>query len=176
MYEDLFEKLHKYVKENVGQHRYEHTIGVVETATRYARKFGADVDKARIAAIFHDACKSEGALQHGPAAAKLIKEKFGVDDEDIINAIKYHTVGRANMSILERVIKCADLTDPTRDYPSVEYFRKRLNEDDDINPVFLEMMLESKEVVERSGREYEKTSLECIDWLKEEINKKEKYE
>ena len=104
MYEDLFEKLHKYVKENVGQHRYEHTLGVVETATRYAEKFGADVDKARIAAIFHDACKSEGPLQHGPAAAKLIKEKFGVDDEDIINAIKYHTVGRANMSILERIL------------------------------------------------------------------------
>lgn len=171
MSEELFEKLNKYVKKNVNEHRYAHTLGVVKAATAYAKRFGADVEKARIAAIFHDACKSNGPLEHGPAAAILIQEKFGVEDEDIINAIKYHTVGRANMSILERVIKCADLTDETRDYPNVEYFRNRLMNDDDINPVFLEMMLECKEIVEQRGQKFSKTSLECIDWLKEEIDR-----
>jgi len=171
MSKDLFEKLNEYVKANVGEHRYAHTLGVVDAATRYAKRFGADAEKARIAAIFHDACKSEGPLDHGPAAARLIQEKFGVDDEDIINSIKYHTVGRANMSILERVIKCADLTDVTRDYPNVEYFRKRLNEEKDINPVLLEMMLECKDIVEGRGQEFCKSSLECIEWLKDEINR-----
>ncbi|MDO5331494.1 MAG: HD domain-containing protein [Bacillota bacterium] len=171
MSDELYEKLNKYVKNHVNDHRYKHTLGVVKAATKYAKKFGADVEKAKIAAIFHDACKSDGVLEHGPAAAVKLKEKFGVDDEDILNAIKYHTVGRANMSILERVIKCADLTEETRDYPSVDYFRKRLEEDDDINPVFLEMMLESKDVVEKRGEKFCKTSLECIDWLKEEIDR-----
>lgn len=171
MSKDLYEKLNKYVKENVGEKRYAHTLGVVEMAVKYAKRFGADVEKARIAAIFHDACKNEGPLTHGPAAAQLIYDKFGVTDEDIINAIKYHTVGRANMSMLERVIKCADLTDVTRDYPNVSYFRKRLEEDNDINPVFLEMMLECKDVVEQRGEKFCQSSLECIDWLKEEINR-----
>lgn len=171
MNENLFEELNKFVKKNVNDHRYAHTLGVVKAADVYAKRFGADQQKARIAAIFHDACKNEGALEHGPAAAKLLKEKFGVEDEDILNAIKYHTVGRANMSILERVIKCADLTDETRDYPNVEYFRKRLREDSDINPVFLEMMLECKDIIEQRGQKYSKSSLECIEWLKEEINR-----
>jgi len=172
MYEELFDRLNNYVKSVENEHRYKHTLGVVDTAVYLAEKFGADKDKAKIAAIFHDACKSEGPIEHGPAAAKLLKKKFGVDDKDILNAIKYHTVGRANMSILERVIKCADLTEPSRDYPSVDYFRKRLKEDDDINPAFLEMMLESKQVVEDSGREYEKTSLECIAWLEEQLSER----
>jgi len=171
MAKDLYEKLNKYVKEHVGEHRYAHTLGVVDAAIKYAKRFGADVDKARIAAIFHDACKNEGPLEHGPAAAKLLKEKFGVEDEDILNAIKYHTVGRANMSILERVIKCADLTDVTRDYPTAPYFRKRLEEDEDINPVFLEMMYECKEVLAQRGEKLSQSSVECIEWLEKEINR-----
>jgi len=173
MSKDLYEKLEKYVKEHVNKHRYEHTLGVVEAATLYAKRFGADVEKARLAAIFHDACKSEGPLGHGPAAAELIKEKFGVDDEDIINAIKWHTLGRKNMSILERVIKCADLTDKTRTYPKVEYFRNRLRTDDDINPVFLEMMYDCKKIIEDRGEEFNPSSVECIQWLEQEIKNKE---
>jgi len=169
MKDELFDRLNNYVKSVENEHRYKHTLGVVDTAVELAKRYGADEYKAKIAAIFHDACKSEGPIEHGPAAAKLIKSKFGVEDKDILNAIKYHTVGRANMSILERVIKCADLTEPSRDYPSVEHFRKMLRECDDINVPFLEMMLESKQVVEDSGRQYEKTSLECIAWLEEQI-------
>ena len=167
MYEELYEELHKYVRDNLKEHRYKHTMGVVETAVKYAKRFGADEDKARIAAVFHDACKSAGPLEHGPAAAKELEEKFGVHDEDILNAIRFHTVGRAGMSMLERVVKCADLTDPTRDYPTVDYFRKRLNNDNDINPVFLEMMKENAELLKAKGQEVAETSLECIEWLEE---------
>ena len=173
MSDELYKKLKAYVKENVNDHRYKHTMGVVKTAQLYAERFGADVEKAKIAAVFHDACKNDGALAHGPAAAKLIQEKFGVNDPDIINAIKYHTIGRANMSILERVIKCADLTDPTRDYPNVEYFRKRLRTDKDINPVFLEMMYECREIIKKRGEEFDQSSKECIEWLEGLVTEKE---
>jgi len=167
MYEKLYKELNKYVKSHVNEHRYLHTMGVVETAEKYAKRFGADVDKARIAAIFHDACKSEGPIEHGPMAAKKLEEKFGVHDQDILNAIRFHTVGRANMSLLERVIKCADLTDPTRDYPNVEYYRKRLESEDDLNPAFLEMMIECQDLLKSRGQEVATTSVECIEWLKE---------
>lgn len=167
----LFETLRKYVKENVNEHRYKHTLGVVETAVKYAEHFGADPEKARIAAIFHDACKAEGALAHGPAAALKIQE-FGVKDEEIINAIRFHTIGRANMTLLERVIKAADLTEPGRNYPTVNHFRKHLENDEDINPVFLEMMLESKAIIEGRGQEIDPSSKECIEWLQQEISKR----
>ncbi|MCQ2552258.1 MAG: HD domain-containing protein [Clostridia bacterium] len=173
MSDKLYEKLHKYVKEHVNEHRYQHTLGVVEAAERYAKRFGADIEKARIAAIFHDACKSEGPLGHGPAAAKKLEEKFKVTDPDILNAIKYHTIGRANMSLLERVIKCADLTDITRDYPKVQYYRDRLNTEDDMNPILLEMMYECKQIIEDRGEEFNQSSKECIEWLEKEVNNKE---
>ena len=167
MYEELYKELHKYVKKNLNEHRYQHTMGVVETAERYAKRFGADADKARIAAVFHDACKSAGPLEHGPAAAEMLEKKFGVHDEDILNAIRFHTVGRANMSLLERVVKCADLTDPTRDYPTVDYYRNRLNSEEDLNPVLLDMMMENESLLKAKGQDMAQSSIECIEWLKQ---------
>lgn len=171
MSNELFEKLKSFVKENVNEHRYEHTLGVVDCAVQYAEKFGADVEKARIAAIFHDACKSEGPLDHGPAAAEKIVE-FGVEDEEIRNAIRFHTVGRANMSLLEMVVKAADLTDRTRSYPKLEHYRERLRTEDDIRPVMLEMMLDNKAVIEARGQSIAQSSRECIEWLQSVLNKR----
>ena len=94
-FEKLYKTLDEYVKANVNEHRYKHTLGVVKAAEHYAINYGADVHKAKIAAIFHDACKnSSSGLEHGAAAAKLLKEKFGIDDEEILLAIKNHTIGR----------------------------------------------------------------------------------
>ncbi len=170
----LFDQLNKYAKEKESDKRYRHSLGVVEYAEKYAERFGADPEKAKIAAIFHDECKDEGALVHGPAAAKLLRERFGVEDEDILNAIKYHTVGRAGMSMLERVVKCADLTEPTRSYLNVDYFRRRLATDKEINPVLYEMMLECREVLKRRGEEFSESSRQCIKWLEDELGKGER--
>lgn len=172
---EFFDQLNKYVKEKESEKRYKHTLGVVKYAEKYAGRFGADIQKARIAAVFHDVCKDESdALSHGPDAAKLLRERFGVEDEDILNAIHYHTVGRANMSMLERVVKCADLTEPTRDYPNVDYFRKRLSYDKEINPVFYEMMLECREVLRERGEDFSESSEQCIEWLEDELGKRSK--
>ena len=104
MYEELKEKLLKYVKAHVKESRYRHTLGVVKTALELAEFYGVDKDKAEIAAIFHDACRDAGNLQHGPAAAELIEKEFDVKDKDIINAIKYHTTGRKGMLEVEKMI------------------------------------------------------------------------
>ncbi|MBS4194754.1 bis(5'-nucleosyl)-tetraphosphatase (symmetrical) YqeK [Lederbergia citri] len=126
--------------------RFQHTLGVVETAIKLAEKYGADKEQAEIAAIFHDYAKlmpiSElknfliaaqederlllyhPELWHGPAAAYILKKEFAIENEDILNAIRFHTTGRANMSLLEKIIYLADYIEPGRNFPGVVETRK----------------------------------------------------
>src|SRR5699024_7324073 len=62
-------------------------------------------------------------LWHGPVAAALVKEKYSINNEDILNAIRYHTTGRAQMSKLEYIIFVADYIEPARSFPGVEEVR-----------------------------------------------------
>ena len=64
------------------------------------------------------------ALWHSAAGAVYIREKLGVTDGDIINAVRYHTTGRAGMSLLEKVVYIADLTSADRSYPDAAYVRR----------------------------------------------------
>ena len=124
------------VKERVKETRYIHTLGVIDEALMLANKYGVNPDKARIAASLHDYTKyldkkTESkiiikyygkdiydryprSIYHGLTAAILSKEELGIDDEDIINAIRYHSIGRCNMSTLEKIIYIADFTEPNR--------------------------------------------------------------
>lgn len=123
--------------------RFKHVEGVVETAAALAGRFGADVDKARAAAWLHDVAREWPreqllqyvenieiptgfglipALLHGPIGASLAVEWFGLD-EDVANAIRYHTSGRVGMSTLEKIICLADAIEPGRAYPGVEAIR-----------------------------------------------------
>ena len=129
------------------QSRYEHSLNVAERAAFLAEKYGADPDKARFAGLVHDICKGmtgeeqlaiikrggieldedamkSPALWHSAAGTVYIREKLGVTDGDIINAVRYHTTGRAGMSILEKTVYIADLTSADRSYPDAEYVRR----------------------------------------------------
>ena len=121
-----------------------HTEGVVETALALADIYGGDKEKVEIASWCHDifrgvpmdelnACVKEyglddkylnnSNLSHGKLASIYIQKHFGIDDEDIINAISYHTTGRKNMSIVEKILFAADAMEPGRDYPGVKEIR-----------------------------------------------------
>ena len=63
-------------------------------------------------------------LAHSKLAAAILKDKFGVEDEDILNAVRYHTTGRAGMSLLEKIIFVADATEPNRTYEEAEELNK----------------------------------------------------
>ncbi|MBS4217080.1 bis(5'-nucleosyl)-tetraphosphatase (symmetrical) YqeK [Bacillus sp. FJAT-49711] len=126
--------------------RFQHTLGVVSTAVKLAEKYGANQKQAEIAAIFHDYAKLfpinelknilveakaddrlllfHPELWHGPAAAYILKKEFSIDNEDIINAIRFHTTGRANMTLLEKIIYLADYIEPGRSFPGVEETRE----------------------------------------------------
>lgn len=134
------------LKNRMNEHRYEHSLNVAKRAAFLAEKYGADVEKARFAGLIHDICKGipqeeqlaiiekEGitldedtkkspALWHSIAGAIYCEHELCVTDKDVLNAVRYHTSGRGNMSILEKVVYMADLTSAERNYPDAEYTR-----------------------------------------------------
>ena len=132
--------------------RFRHSCNVARAARQLAQKYGADVEKAYFAGLVHDICKeekediqyrlmTEGRFQpdlaelhskklwHGIAGAQFIMTEFAVEDEDILNAVRFHTVGRADMSLLEEIIYIADMISEERDYKGVEKMRRLANTD-----------------------------------------------
>ncbi|MDN4607081.1 bis(5'-nucleosyl)-tetraphosphatase (symmetrical) YqeK [Sporosarcina highlanderae] len=126
--------------------RFEHVIRVTETAKKLSNHFGVSVEKAELAALLHDVAKymepadmrkiieenSEDSrllsfhhvIWHAAAGAVIARDEFGIDDSDILNAIRYHTTGRAGMSKLEKIIYIADLIEPGRNFLGIEELRK----------------------------------------------------
>ncbi|MFC7440665.1 bis(5'-nucleosyl)-tetraphosphatase (symmetrical) YqeK [Laceyella putida] len=132
-------------KEQMPKSRWEHTLRVKETAVALATRLGMDPYPAVVASILHDYCKFwpddtlsakiqatdlpkdllqyNKELWHGPVAAIVAREEFGILDQDILNAIQYHTSGRPHMSLLEKVIWLADYIEPGRRFPGVDEVR-----------------------------------------------------
>lgn len=118
--------------------RYTHTLGVAYTASCLAMAHGEAMENAMVAGLLHDCAKSmhgselmaicekghlrmtaversnPTALLHAKAGAYLAEHKYNVTDEDILNAIRYHTTGRPDMSKLEKIIYIADYIEPGR--------------------------------------------------------------
>ncbi len=140
------EELKSVLKSRMNEHRYAHSLNVAERAVFLAKKYGADPEKAEFAGLIHDICKGipneeqlaiiknagieldedtlkSPALWHSIAGAIYSEHEIGVCDKDVLNAVRYHTSGRGNMSILEKVVYMADLTSAERNYPDAEYTR-----------------------------------------------------
>ena len=114
--------------------RFAHTKRVMDLAVEMAEMNDVDVYKTMIASLFHDFEKDsssgiENNLNHGKLAAEIAKMEYGIDDEDILNAIRYHTTGRAGMSKLELIIFLADTLEPARQYQSIDELRRISLED-----------------------------------------------
>jgi len=141
------ERYLQYTRSRVNDKRFAHTLGIEKMAVAIAERCGADISAAQTAAILHDAFKciskeekqqlaskyhitekeiieKNPDLLHGPIAAEAVKRDLGIDDEDILNAIRWHTTGRAGMSTLEKIIYSADVIEETRSYEGVEKLRE----------------------------------------------------
>lgn len=135
------------LRKEVTEKRYIHSLGVAETAKKMAVLFGADPNKAELAGILHDFAKYwpkekmadvirnnpglspdlleyNSELWHGPVASVIIQEKFQITDRDVVGAIRYHTSGREEMTVLEKIIYLADYIEPSRDFPGIKKMRK----------------------------------------------------
>ncbi|MFS0644166.1 bis(5'-nucleosyl)-tetraphosphatase (symmetrical) YqeK [Siminovitchia sp. 179-K 8D1 HS] len=148
------EKALQIVQKRISGPRFDHTVRVLETALDLAKQYGADEKKTEIAAIFHDYEKHRpvselqsiivekkldsrlldyhSELWHGPAAAFIVQEELGIRDDDVRNAIRYHTTGRAGMSLLEKIIYLADYIEPGRQFPGLEEVRDLAKTDLDL--------------------------------------------
>jgi nicotinate-nucleotide adenylyltransferase len=140
------EEIINFVKQSLDEKRYRHSINVSKMAVKLAQKYNVDKEKAEIAAILHDNAKNlsldvtmayikdygitlneidkkSPQILHSYVGAHIAKDKFKVDN-DIFNAIYYHTVGRKDMSILEKIIYIADIIEEDRNFDGVEEIRK----------------------------------------------------
>ena len=125
-----------------------HSLNVALLAVRYAVRFGVDPDAAAIAGLLHDCAKElpiqkqiqlakeiagrnlpENPLLHAPAGVAYAAERYGIKDESVLWAIRYHTTGREEMTALEKIIYLADKLEPSRDYENLTDLRALALED-----------------------------------------------
>ena len=142
-----FEDMQEELKNRLKTKRYEHSIGVAETAVQLAERFDVNKEKARIAGLLHDCAREfpnrfmlEEAQQrripigdveramplllHAPIGAYRAREIYGIEDKEILQAIARHTVGGKGMTQLDKIIYFSDMIEQNRDYPGVERLRK----------------------------------------------------
>ena len=166
--------------------RIPHVLGTEQEAIRLATRYGADVEKARVAALLHDCtkkldmpeqlalCRQYGIeldeleqkalkLLHAKTGAAIAREVFGVDDE-IYRAIWWHTTGHADMTLLEKIIYLADYIEPSRDFPGVNDLRACVYENLDRGMLMgLEMTIDE---MTEMGNPVHHATMEARDWLK----------
>lgn len=120
------ERMRKKIQTIQDKKRYEHTLGVMYTAASLAMRYAEDIEKALVAGLLHDAAKSFSTnLGHARLGAEMAQESFGVEDRYITDAIQYHTTGRPNMTLLDKIIYVADYIEPNRNQaPNLEELRK----------------------------------------------------
>ena len=185
-----FEELYEIVKGRLSEKRFKHTLGVVDAAEKLALKYGADIEKAGIAAILHDITKEDEhnkqlkyceefgiillngeteipALMHAYTGAYYAKNILGIEDGEILSAIYYHTTAHGDMTLLEKVIYLADYIEDNRDFEGVENVRAIAYSDiDEAMTVALKQGMQ--EVMEKGGSLHFDT-VSCYSQL---VNKK----
>lgn len=181
-----WEEYDSLIQKKLKPSRYQHSINVMNRAVELATRFGADPVKARLAGLLHDVMKnvpSKEMLQfiedsdiillyadlcapqlwHAIAGAAYMKRELKIDDEDVLNSVRYHTTGRAGMSILEKIIYLADLTSAERDYPDVKKTRKIVDESLDKGMLYSMKYLITDLVMQ--GKVLHPDTLACYDEL-----------
>lgn len=134
---EISQKLRKELEKELKPDRFDHTLGVAYTAASMAFVYGADVEKALIAGMLHDCAKCMSheeqvriceknkieiteverrnhSLLHAKAGMYLARAKYDIYDPEILEAIRWHTTGKEDMSLLEKIIYIADFIEPNR--------------------------------------------------------------
>mgnify|MGYP002625697275 CR=1 FL=1 len=150
------DKIINWLKDNLSPERYMHSLGTAECAKNLAKKFGLNSEKAYVAGLLHDCAKcfsNEKLLEiirqyldinpiemmnyktlHAPVSAYYAKTEFGVSDSDILSAIRWHTLGKLDMSDFEKIVFLADKIEPnTRDKSYCDKVREVLNDIDGLD-------------------------------------------
>lgn len=175
------------LKTLLNEKRFKHSIGVMDTAVKMAERYGADVEKARVAGLLHDCAKNLSSeelialaekynielddvlrhspfLLHGPVGGYLIRDNFGVCDKEIKRAVMLHTTGDKDMTLLDKIIFLADFIEPGRDFEGVDVLRKTADEDLD-KAVIMALDRTIEFVIKNNQLLYNKTVIARNDML-----------
>ncbi|AQQ52946.1 bis(5'-nucleosyl)-tetraphosphatase (symmetrical) YqeK [Planococcus lenghuensis] len=172
------------VKKRLPEKRYTHVLGVMASAAVLAKEFGVSEEKANLAAILHDVAKFSdrdwmrsiiikenmdprlldyhAELWHAPVGAYVAGKEFGVTDPDVLNAIRYHTTGRPDMSDLEKIIYIADLVEPGRKFTGVEELRAKKQEG--LDEMLTACVRHSVDFLKSKGAAVFPDSLDCLNY------------
>lgn len=154
------QELKKWLESNLSAERYSHSLGTAECAKKLAEKFGLNPEKAYVAGLLHDAAKcfsneklleiihahlnvEESELQnyktlHAPVSAYIVEKDFGVTDKEILSAIRWHTLGKLDMTDFEKIVFLADKIEPnTREEEKTAEIVKYLDEENGLNKAIL---------------------------------------
>ena len=130
--------LKKDLKKEMDDSRFEHTLGVMYTCAALAMRYEYDLEKAMLAGLLHDCAKcmpnakklkmaekhhleisslerKNPFMLHAKLGAFLAKKKYDIEDEEILNAIRWHTTGRPDMTLLDKIVYVSDYIEPRRD-------------------------------------------------------------
>lgn len=140
------EALMEDVRQLMSEKRWEHVLRVEKTALKLAEFYGENLEKTSIAALTHDIAKERpdeemrdliisenldldlltygNNVWHGPVGANIVQTRYEIMEEDILDAIRHHTVGSPQMCLLEKIIYVADYIEPGRDFPAAEEARR----------------------------------------------------
>lgn len=142
------EQYKEILQNRLTEKRYIHSLNVADSAKELALIYGCDPEKAYTVGLVHDCCKDEPAglqlsyilenkvelteyeldapkLYHAISGRVFAEKEFGITDEDMLNAIRYHTTGRKGMSLLEKVVFIADFISAEREYDGVDVMREK---------------------------------------------------
>ncbi len=183
----LLEDAESYARGRLSDKRYAHTLRVAETAERLAKLHGLDPERARLAGLLHDTAREVGKeellrvagedglpvgdfererpiLLHGPVAAELAREDLGVEDSEVLNAVRAHTTGEPGMGPLALALFVSDKIEPGREQSGVQDLRE-------LAPVSLHRaaraaLEDSISYNERRNRPAHPKSRQTLEWLR----------
>lgn len=150
-----YDKYEDLLRERLSKKRFQHSMNVAEESFKLAEHYGADKQRCYLAGMLHDIMKEDlpdkqrqavlesgldpdpaeiatPGLWHGIAGGYYVREVLGIDDAEVISAVRYHTVGCARMTLMEKIVFLADMISDDRHYKDVEKMRKFCYEDIDV--------------------------------------------
>lgn len=184
----MLNKAQDFARARLSEKRYGHTLRVADTAEHLAAIHDLDTDKVRLAALLHDAARGtepeellrlagtwelpadefereNPKLLHGPVAAEMARRELGIEDEEVLDAIRFHTTGEPGMGPLALALYVADKIEPARDYPSVDRLRRLASES--LEEAAAEALRTAVAYNEQRGRRTHPASLKTLAWLEE---------